>query len=64
MWEPKYTDFRHKDFFTPRSSKEVYGVYLSFDDPLPWYRREKPVVAAVCISLIVLVFGIYKGVIS
>lgn len=62
MWQPKHTEFRHKDFYTARTAKEIYGTYLTFEDPLPWYKREKPVVALACVSLLLLAFSIYKGV--
>lgn len=59
----RHTEFKHRDFFIPRTTKEIYGVYLTFDDPLPWYKRERTMVVVVCISIFVLAFSAYKGVV-
>ena len=61
MWKVRHTEFKHRDFFIPRSAKEIYGVYLTFDDPVPWYRREKFVVTAICVTALLLAFGFYRG---
>jgi len=51
-----------QEYPIPRTTKEIYGKYLSFEEPLPWYKRERPVVALICVSLTLLAFGLYKGV--
>jgi hypothetical protein len=50
-----------QEYSVPRSTKEAYGRYLKFEDPVPWYKREKPLVACMCAVILVIAFGIFKG---
>lgn len=64
MWQPKHTEFRSKDYRTPRSMREAYGydveIYAA-EDKTP-YRAEFFVLGLICVGLAVVGFGIFKGV--
>jgi len=50
-----------QEYAVPRSTKEIYGRYLTFDEPLPWYKREKPMVVVFCAAVLLIAFSIYRG---
>lgn len=64
MWKPKHTEFRSKDYRTPRSMREAYGYDVEIyaeEDKKP-YSAEFFMLALVCFVLVAMLFGIFKGV--
>lgn len=66
MWKPKHTEFRSKDYRVPRTIREAYGhdVEIYVEEDRTRYRAEFFVLGLVCIALVVVAFGIFKGVLQ
>lgn len=61
MWKPRHTEFRSKDYRTPRSMREVYGYEPEICEEGTRTSTGK-LELVICLVLMVLVYGIYKGV--
>ena len=62
MWKPRHTEYRAKDYRTPRSMREVYGYEPQIYEEEATRTSTSKLELVICLVLMVLVYGIYKGV--